>query len=111
MLESLKSLTSNEKYVVFCALSHGIHHGLRVGFHNQDTGHPDYCLDANGEADPSSNHADGPNKNILYKLMHEITMAKDGGEDITISDPINTWTDFCRLISKANEANRKPNEK
>jgi hypothetical protein len=103
----LNSLTALDKHVLYHALLHAIRTDFRMGFHNTDTGHPTYHVGVDGVSD----YADGPEKNSLYKVMHEISMSETewGDSSLTIHEPVLCWADFCRIVCDAHEKNRKSN--
>lgn len=102
-----ETFTSGQKYVLYEAMLHAIRTDFRIGFMNQDRDHPVYHLGADGE---TMARKDGPEHNVIYQVMHEISKCElvDEGKTLTINDPVYCWQDFCRLVLASNKANQKP---
>ncbi len=94
-----ESLSPIDRSIVYDALMYAISHDFREAFHNLDTGHPVYGLGGDAEF----HHAYGPEKNILFKLMHELSRYELESDEQLIHQPVLCWGDFCRIVSEAHE--------
>jgi hypothetical protein len=71
------------------------------GFHNADLGHPVYQMGSKGEFPKETDYADSPDKNILFKMLSELS------QKIVTEEPepsqynwwydFSEWQDFCKF--------------
>jgi hypothetical protein len=97
-----------EKQYIYRGLKSLIESGSGTGFHNQDMGHPVYWAgtsDAAVEMRKAWEYADSPEKNILYKLLSQLSteLKNLGIEDMHFTwwYDFSNWKSFCQFATGA----------
>lgn len=90
-----------QKEYIYLGLKSLIERGSGDGFHNADLGHPVYILGAQGIIDPSWEYADSPEKNLLFKLLSQLSkeLKQYGIEELRFIwwYDFSEWKDFCKF--------------
>jgi len=93
---------STTEYKAFKSL---IDSGSNEFFHNADMGHPVYMAGATGSIDDFWKYADGPERNILFKKLSELSdnLKNKGIEDSGYRwwYDFSSWESFCRYVVNA----------
>ncbi len=91
-----------QKEYTYRGLKSLIESGNGYGFHNADLGHPVYVLGATGIIDPNWEYADSPEKNLLFKMLSELSnelkqLGIENSGFIWWYD-FSEWKDFCKFV-------------
>ena len=96
-----------EKVVVYKGLMALIESGNGYAFHNSDMGHPVYRAAAKGK-EGVAEYADGPDRNILFKMLSELSYdLSDKPHQIEIR-VLGTWQEFCQFVVECYDKSAGP---
>jgi len=94
-----------EKLLIYRGLLALVERNSGFGFCNNDQGHPAYGIGRGGTADYEQ-WGDSPNHNILFKMMHALSVELSAAEvdnSAEISRYVFCWSDFCHIAYSAYE--------
>ena len=96
-------LDTSEQALIYGGLLTLVKSNSGCGFVNCDQGHPAYAVGRDGKIDYDT-FGDSPERNRLFKMMHELTLAlckgdEDGSSEI--GEWVYSWADFCILAYSA----------
>ena len=101
----ISSLPFAEKLLIYRGLLALVEGNFGFGFCNNDQGHPAYGVGRGGDADYEQ-WGDSPNHNLLFKMMHALSVELSAAEtdnSAEISNYVFCWSDFCSLAYSAYE--------
>ena len=105
-------LDFSQKQTVYQGLLSLVTSNSGVEFANNDQGHPAYAIGREGTFDYEQ-WGDSPDRNRLFKMMHELSVALSEAEidgSSEVGDYIFSWADFCNIAYSAYE-NTKTNKR
>lgn len=99
-----------QKQYYYQGLKSLIELGSGTGFHNADLGHPVYLLGATGNKDTSWEYADSPEKNLLFKMLSQLSkeLKELGIEEYRFIwwYDFSQWKDFCKFAVNVYNKNK-----
>jgi hypothetical protein len=98
-----EEMSFREKALIYQGLLSLVKNNSGFGFANNDQGHPAYAVGCNGTIDIEK-WGDSPDKNLLFKMMHELSVdlsAAEIDQSSEIGEYIFSWSDFCSLAYDA----------
>lgn len=104
-------LSFSERQMIYLGLVSLVKSNSGVGFCNGDQGHPAYAIGRDGKFDYEQ-WGDSPDRNILFKLMHTLSVDLSEAEidsSSEIGDYVFSWADFCILAYSAYERDKNKN--
>ncbi len=92
-----EKIPTAEKELIYLGLKKLISTNSGQGFQNADQGHPCYALGSRGNV--SGNGNDLPEKNILFKMLKELSddFKKSGNTGYKWWYDFSTWENFCKF--------------
>src|SRR5437016_2620134 len=102
-------LHTSEKALIYRGLLNLVKTNSGFGFCNRDQGHPAYVVGIDGKYAYQS-FGDSPDRNRLFKMMHELSVALCEGDvdgSSEIGEYVYSWCDFCRIAYNAYKEHTK----
>lgn len=97
-----------QRSLIFQGLKALIESENGIGFHNADKGHPIYALGAEGKHFGGLSDGDGPETNILFKMLSELSLSfkKESNTGFIWWYDFSEWQDFCKFAVESYRKNR-----
>ena len=100
-----EELSFSQKALIYRGLLCLVESNSGFGFANSDQGHPAYAVGRSGKVD-SETWGDSPDRNTLFKMMHELSVELSGAEldnSSEIGQYVFSWADFYHIAYEAYE--------
>ncbi len=97
-----KNISLHQAELIYLGLKSLIETKSKHGLVNGDGGHPAYLAGMNNEDHSSHDFGDSPDKNPLYKMLHELSnkLKKEGIESHHYKwwYDFKDWKSFCEFV-------------